>query len=408
MITSVDTVMVGATAPTSLTTVSNMADGAVALFDQNRTLITTAANAVDATSVFIGVKHGDDIEYSNEIQKDSKPSMVYGTYTAPVNSVATIDLTNSSITAGYRYVTRILYKDIEAANFQFTHTYEQVAANTSVTDLVAAFVSKINAHKNRRVNASADVLTAATKTIGGITFEAVTAGAAGNNITIAFAAATTTAAISVTGSAITITPKTGELTLAHIQALIATDNDVAALIKATAGTATGSAVSATALTGGVNAGKIITLTAMDKDDNEGVTSIDEYSIVDMSVSFYYTDPTKFISNVPQSVTSAIVTTTVGNPGKGYWKQIRDAENRQAGSKQYVMTGAYPQMNTVHYVDATKTYDYINIECENNYLSCDNQYIKNTPIAIELYVVAGQLSASVVKAALTAFITGEAA
>ena len=102
MITSVDTVMVGKVAPASYTNVAALADGAVALFDQNRALITTAANAVKAASLYIGVKHNGVIEYSNEIQKNSKPEMVYGSYTAPVNAVATITLTSATITAGNR------------------------------------------------------------------------------------------------------------------------------------------------------------------------------------------------------------------------------------------------------------------------------------------------------------------
>jgi len=315
MITSVDTVMVGKVAPASYTNVAALADGAVALFDQNRALITTAANAVNAASLYIGVKHNGVIEYSNEIQKNSKPEMVYGSYTAPVNAVATITLTSATITAGNRYVIRILYKDIEAAQLQFTHTYEVIATSSTAADLVSAFANKINAHSNRRVNASASAA-------------------------------------------------------------------------------------------------VLTLTAMDKDDNEGMNSINEYSIVDMQVSLYETNPAKFISNIPAAVSGAVIAVTVGNPGKGLWKQIRDAENRQAGAKQYLSRGAYPEMFTTHYVVEGQTYDYITIGCDNEYLSCDNQYIKNTPIAIELYVNAGQLAPeagdSIVKKGIEAFITGEVA
>src|SRR5574344_1849944 len=289
MITSVDTVMVGKVAPASYTNVAALADGAVALFDQNRALITTAANAVNAASLYIGVKHNGVIEYSNEIQKNSKPEMVYGSYTAPVNAVATITLTSATITAGNRYVIRILYKDIEAAQLQFTHTYEVIASSSAA---------------------------------------------------------------------------------------------------------------------------VLTLTAMDKDDNEGMNSINEYSIVDMQVSLYETNPAKFISNIPAAVSGAVIAVTVGNPGKGLWKQIRDAENRQAGAKQYLSRGAYPEMFTTHYAVEGQTYDYITIGCDNEYLSCDNQYIKNTPIAIELYVNAGQLAPeagdSIVKKGIEAFITGEVA
>ena len=86
MITRVDTVLIGKKCPTAYTTVDALAKGDVALFDQNKALITTAANAVNASTVYVGVA-GDNmtitlpngttatnrmVEYSNAIQKASK------------------------------------------------------------------------------------------------------------------------------------------------------------------------------------------------------------------------------------------------------------------------------------------------------------------------------------------------
>lgn len=55
MIQSVHTVLIGKKCPTSYNTVDTLAAGDVALFDQNKSLITTAAKAVEASSLYVGV-----------------------------------------------------------------------------------------------------------------------------------------------------------------------------------------------------------------------------------------------------------------------------------------------------------------------------------------------------------------
>lgn len=422
MITSVHTVLIGKDCPAAYTTADALNAGDVALFDENKAIIKTAAAAVDAASLYVGVAgpkmsvtmpdgtvaQKANIEFSTEIQKGSKPSAVIGEYVAPVQEKVTVTLTNATIVAGNRYVLRIYYKDLYEDKSQFTHTYEVIATDTTPATLASAFAAKISKHMNRRVNASIYAGAKASKTIGGITFQAVSAGTAGNDITIAFAAATTAAAISVTDSAITITPKTGELTLAHIQALIASNTDAAALITAVSGTASGSSVPDTALAGGVDATPaVITLTALPKDDNEGVYSLNEYSVVSMDVSLYTTVPGALLSNQPAAVPGATIAKTVGNPGKGYWKQVRDAEVRNMGYKGHVFTGAYPTVEQARKVVEDKTYDYAIIENDNLYLSNDNQYIKTTPLTTELYVEAGSLKDSIVDKGIQSFITGKA-
>lgn len=152
---------------------------------------------------------------------------------------------------------------------------------------------------------------------------------------------------------------------------------------------------------------VITLTAMEKDDNEGVYSINEYSVVSMDASLYETIPGALLSNYPKAVAGATIVKTPGNPGKGYWKQVRDREARQMGYKGHVFTGAYPEVEQVRKVVAGDTYDYATIENDNLYLSNDNQYIKTTPILTELYVKAGTLNNSVLAKGLQAFISGVA-
>lgn len=324
MITRVGTVLIGKNCPASYTTADALAAGDVAMFDQDRKIIKTAADAVKASALYIGVAQDKvtvtkpdgtteqkaNIEFSNAIQKDSKPSAVIGTYVAPVQEKIVITLTGATIVAGNRYVLRIVYKDMFEDPGQFTHTYEVFAESATAADLATAIVKKINKHANRRVQASASAA-------------------------------------------------------------------------------------------------VITLTAMEKDDNEGVYSINEYSVVSMDASLYETIPGALLSNFSKAVAGATIVKTPGNPGKGYWKQVRDREARQMGYKGHVFTGAYPEVEQARKVVAGDTYDYATIENDNLYLSNDNQYIKTTPILTELYVKAGTLNNSVLAKGLQAFISGVA-
>lgn len=321
MIQSVHSVLIGKTCPTSYTTVDALAVGDVALFDENKALLKTAAAAASANSLYVGVAgpkinvtmpNGSvaqkaNIDFSNEIQKSSKPSAVIGQHVEPTQDKVVITLTNATIVAGHRYVLRVLYKDIEANNFQFTHTYEVYAESNEAQKLAEAFVKKINAHKNRRIQAE-------------------------------------------------------------------------------------------------NAAAVLTLTAMVKDDNEGVYSLNEYSIVDMEVSLYHTVPGALLANQPEAVSGATIVKTPGNPGKGFWKQVRDAEVRYMGYKGHVFTGAYPEVEQARKVVEGTSYEYVVIENDNLYLSNDNQYIKTTPLTTEVYCPS--MVGSIVDKGIQSFIKGE--
>lgn len=321
MITSVHTVLIGKKCPASYTTVDALNAGEVALFDQNKAILKTAAEAAKASSLYVGVAgekinvtmpdgnvaQKANIEFSNEIQKSSKPSAVIGQHVKPTQDKVVITLTNATIVAGHRYVLRVLYKDIEANNFQFTHTYEVYAESNEAQKLAEAFVKKINAHKNRRIQAE-------------------------------------------------------------------------------------------------NAAAVLTLTAMVKDDNEGVYSLNEYSVVDMEVSLYHTVPGALLANQPEAVSGATIAKTPGNPGKGFWKQVRDAEVRYMGYKGHVFTGAYPEVEQARKVVEGTSYDYAVIENDNLYLSNDNQYIKTTPLTTEVYCPS--MVNSIVGKGIQSFIKGE--
>ena len=321
MITSVHTVLIGTKCPASYTTADALNAGEVALFDQNRAILKTAAEAAKASSLYVGVAgpkinvtmpngtvaQKANIEFSNEIQKSSKPSAVIGANVAPTQDKVVVTLTKATVVAGHRYVLRVLYKDIEANNFQFTHTYEVYAESNEAQKLAEAFVKKINAHKNRRIQAQ-------------------------------------------------------------------------------------------------NAAAVLTLTAMVKDDNEGVYSLNEYSVVDMEVSLYHTIPGALLANQPEAVAGATIVKTPGNPGRGFWKQVRDAEVRYMGYKGHVFTGAYPEVEQARKVVEGTKYDCAVIENDNLYLSNDNQYIKTTPLTTEVYCPS--MVNSIVDKGIQLFIKGE--
>lgn len=321
MITSVHTVLIGTKCPASYITADALNAGEVALFDQNRAILKTAAEAAKASSLYVGVAgpkinvtmpngtvaQKANIEFSNEIQKSSKPSAVIGANVEPTQDKVVVTLTDATVVAGHRYVLRVLYKDIEANNFQFTHTYEVYAESNEAQKLAKAFVKKINAHKNRRIQAQ---------------------------------------------------------------------NDTA----------------------------VLTLTAMVKDDNEGVYSLNEYSVVDMEVSLYHTVPGALLANQPEAVVGATIVKTPGNPGRGFWKQVRDAEVRYMGYKGHVFTGAYPEVEQARKVVEGTKYDCAVIENDNLYLSNDNQYIKTTPLTTEVYCPS--MVGSIVDKGIQSFIKGE--
>lgn len=301
MITSVHTVLIGTKCPVSYTTADALNVGEVALFNQDKAILKSTSEASKASSLYVGVAgkkinvtmpdgsvvQKANIEFSNEIQKNSNPSTVISQHVEPTQDKVVITLTNATIVAGHRYVLRVLYKDIEANSFQFTHTYEVYAESNEAQKLAEAFVKKINAHKNRRIQAQ-------------------------------------------------------------------------------------------------SSGAVLTLTAMVKDDNEGVYSLNEYSVVDMKVSLYHTIPGALLANQPEAVAGATIVKTPGNPGRGFWKQVRDAEVRYMGYKGHVFTGAHPEVEQARKVVEGTRYDCVVIENDNLYLSNDNQYIKTTPLTTEIY------------------------
>lgn len=158
------------------------------------------------------------------------------------------------------------------------------------------------------------------------------------------------------------------------------------------------------VTATVSAAKV-TLTALAKTDNDGIYSVNPYTTVDMEATLYVTTPSALLGNYPESVPGAVITKTTGNPGVGYWKQVRDAEIRNMGYQGQVFIGTYPQIRQASAVVEDAQYAVVTVEYDNMYLSNDNQYIKTTPLVTEIYVPAATIASTILVTGLQAFATG---
>lgn len=149
----------------SIADIHSLAVGDITVVDEN---MKAASAPADASALYIGVCTGKEnitlsngttkevsiMKWSDRIQKASKPSYATANYEAPENAKIEINLSAAELVVGHRYVLRVLYKDMNIANFQFTHTYEHVATTESADELGNELLKKINKHANRRVNAT--------------------------------------------------------------------------------------------------------------------------------------------------------------------------------------------------------------------------------------------------------------
>lgn len=323
MLQHVNTVMIAKTAPASYTTADALVEGDIALFDENRQIIKESTDAEKAKAVYVGVCEGKEdvydkngtkttksvIRFSKEIQKGSKPNLVFTEFVAKAEDKIVITATNVTPEVGHRYVLRLVYNDIYEAPGQFTHTYEVIAKTTAPADLMASFAKKINKHQGARV------------------------------------VATVSAAV-------------------------------------------------------------LTLEAKEIPYNEGIMIDALYSQVNVEAFMWTTIPSGMLSNVMNPISNLTIAKTQGTPGKGNPYIVRDRENAAFGYMgiTHRANGIYPYIAPEFKSDLTAEYDTVTVEWDNKYLSDDNQYIKTTPLATEIYVVKGQLSTdSGFLASLKAFV-----
>ena len=129
-------------------------------------------------------------------------------------------------------------------------------------------------------------------------------------------------------------------------------------------------------------------TAKAKTDNEGKESINPYTQVSMTAVVYYTNPsaTGFASKIKYPIANVVNTKVQGTAPKGYWKQVRDAEQAALAYKgiTYRTSWPYSLLKPAIVADSAITYDSYIIEFENRYLTPDNQHNQTTRQTVELH------------------------
>ena len=139
-------------------------------------------------------------------------------------------------------------------------------------------------------------------------------------------------------------------------------------------------------------GDVITLTAKSVTDNgfgtQGKEAITPYSQVQMRVVAYTTNPTSQFNSAKDAIAGLVITSIESAPGKGNPYIVRDREQAALGYKGITYRTEFPIIKPELNVDLTATYDTLVIEFNKKYQSPDNQYVKSTDLAAEIYIVAG--------------------
>lgn len=150
---------------------------------------------------------------------------------------------------------------------------------------------------------------------------------------------------------------------------------------------------------------VLTLTAKVMPYDEGIMIDTPYSQVSVEAFMWTTIPSGILSNAMYPISNLTIAKTQGTPGKGNPKIVRDREEAAFGYRgiTHRENGIYPYIAPKLRTDLSATYDTLTVEWDNRYLSDDNQYIKTTPLACELYVNAGELESSAFMTALEAFV-----
>jgi hypothetical protein len=139
-------------------------------------------------------------------------------------------------------------------------------------------------------------------------------------------------------------------------------------------------------------GDKITLLAKSVTDNgfgtQGKEAITPYSQVMMRPVMYSSTPNSQFNSVKEEIVGITIANTQSKPGKGNAYIVRDREQAALGYKGITFRTTFPIIKPELNVDLTSHYDTLVIEFENKYQSPDNQYVKGTEEAAEIYIVNG--------------------
>lgn len=130
-------------------------------------------------------------------------------------------------------------------------------------------------------------------------------------------------------------------------------------------------------------GTSITLTGLPIPEcTSGLTDIDKFSMVEFDAFLLYVDSNDYW----QELTITSKTTTPADYGVGTWELMRDMEKDSWGYLGITNRTHFPVQVPDACVVKNATYDVIHIEHDNDYLSPDNQYTKNTPLVTTIAFV----------------------
>lgn len=137
----------------------------------------------------------------------------------------------------------------------------------------------------------------------------------------------------------------------------------------------------------------LTLTAKSVVDNgfgtQGKEAITPYSQVQMKVVAYWSNPSSVFNASYNQIAGLTITTVDSEPGKGNCYIVRDREQAALGYKGITFRTTWPIIKPELNVELDKTYDTLVVEFAKDYVSPDNQYVKSTDLAAEVYVVHGE-------------------
>lgn len=127
----------------------------------------------------------------------------------------------------------------------------------------------------------------------------------------------------------------------------------------------------------------IVLTGLPKPEcTTGLTDIDKFDMVQFEAFLLYVDADGYW----QECTITSKTTTGPTYGSGTWEQVRDMEKDSWGYLGITNRTKFPVQLPDACAVKDSTYDLIHIEHDNDYLSPDNQYTKNTPLVTTIAFV----------------------
>lgn len=118
---------------------------------------------------------------------------------------------------------------------------------------------------------------------------------------------------------------------------------------------------------------------------QGKETITPYSQVQMKVVAYWSNPSSVFGSTFNAIPGIEITTTDSKPGKGNPYIVRDREQAALAYKGITYRTTWPVIKPELTVNLAKSYDTLVIEFARGYQSPDNQYVKSTEIATEIYV-----------------------